>query len=71
MGYFSNGTEGDMYEAEWCNNCVHYDQCAVWLLHMLHNYDECNNGNSFLHVLIPRDSNGRNLKCEMFCEGKG
>ena len=25
MGYFSNGTEGDMYEAQYCDKCQHQD----------------------------------------------
>lgn len=74
MGYFSNGTEGEAYEARYCSRCIHQNGpdgdggCAVWLLHMLHNYDECNKEDSFLHTLIPRHgtTNGR---CAMFCEG--
>jgi hypothetical protein len=35
------------------------------LLHFLHNYEECNNEDSFLHSLIPR--NGiKNEQCRMF-----
>jgi len=70
MGYFSNGTEGMQYEDRWCAKCIHErnpddEPCAVWELHMLHNYDECNKDDSPLHVLIPRDgiNNGR---CRMF-----
>lgn len=71
MGYFSNGTEGMAYEAQWCNKCVHQGNCAVWLLHMLYNYDECNNKDSMLHELIPRSKDGlSNEKCTMFHEGK-
>lgn len=66
MGYFSNGTEGEMYEEEFCSQCAHGDNCAVLLLHMIYNYDECNNKESFLHVLIPRDENGNNMPCTMF-----
>lgn len=73
MGYFSNGTEGMMYESEFCSRCVHQNGpdgesgCAVWLLHMLHNYEECNKPDSFLHTLIPRrkDDLG-NEQCAMF-----
>ena len=33
MGYFSNGTEGMMYEEEYCDKCWHGgdNACAVWL----------------------------------------
>lgn len=69
MGYFSNGSEGADYEAAYCVRCVHLQGCAVWLAHMLHNYDECNNEKSILHLLIPRSDNGLgNEECLMFHE---
>ena len=73
MGYFSNGTEGDMYEARWCDRCVHQNGpdgesgCAVWLAHMIKNYDDCNDDGSILHILIPKTKDGLgNEKCRMF-----
>lgn len=39
--------------------------CAVWAAHMLKNYDECNNEESILHMLIPRDGKGNNGICSM------
>ncbi|MGI9492585.1 MAG: hypothetical protein ACR2QF_09325 [Geminicoccaceae bacterium] len=69
MGYFPNGTAGDMYEARYCARCIHEDHdkgCPVMLLHLLYNYDECNNEGSFLHTLIPRDKDGWNEQCSMF-----
>jgi len=65
MGYFSNGTEGDMYEAEYCDHCVHSQgrECPVLLAHLLWNYDECNNKASILHKMIPRDAEGWNQQC--------
>jgi len=69
MGYFSNGTEGEIYEEEFCRKCVHdinYN-CSVLLLHRIHNYDACNNDKSFLHVLIPQTEDGLgNEQCTMF-----
>jgi hypothetical protein len=71
MGYFPNGSSGCDYESKYCNRCIHEDGCAVWLAHMLHNYDECNNKDSILHILIPRSKDGLdNEKCEMFTEIK-
>lgn len=73
MGYFSNGTEGEMYEARYCSRCIHGpranpDQgCPVWLLHLVANYEECNKPDSYLNVLIPRDDSG-NKQCTMFRE---
>jgi hypothetical protein len=73
MGYFSNGSEGMDYQEHYCAKCVHdgkcvHDEkqsCPVWLLHLLHNYEECNKPDSFLHVLIPRTKEG-NGQCALF-----
>ena len=70
MGYFSNGSEGDDYEQRYCSRCVHQKPdeggCMVWLAHMLHNYAECNNKGSILHLLIPRQPDTFNAECKMF-----
>lgn len=71
MGYFSNGSEGMSYEAKWCDRCVHQKHddggCVVWMLHVLHSYDDCNNPESYLHKLIPRTKDGLwNEECTMF-----
>lgn len=73
MGYFSNGTESLMYEEEYCAKCAHQDGpggdsgCDVWLAHLMHNYEECNNDQSILDLLIPRTKGGvGNEKCRMF-----
>lgn len=69
MGYFSNGSEGCSYEAALCQNCAHYNGCTVWMLHLEHNYAECNNPDSMLHVLIPRtDDRLHNKQCTMFID---
>ncbi len=74
MGYFSNGTEWERYEAEYCWKCIHNEEekgCAVVLAHMLFNYDECNNEKSILNFLIPRSKDKlSNEQCMMFMEGK-
>lgn len=72
MGYFSNGSEGHDYEARYCRRCVHGDgdgagYCAVWLAHLLLNYEACNDRSSPLHLLIPR-SGIENEQCRMFIE---
>lgn len=70
MGYFSNGTEGEDFYAKWCARCIHESEepgCSVWLAHQIHNYDECNNPSSILHMLIPRSKDGPgNEMCTMF-----
>lgn len=77
MGYFSSGTEGLDYEERYCSRCVHSDWgkgedeahwCPVMLLHQLHNYEEANKDDSFLHTLIPLNANGDNEQCAMFYE---
>ena len=43
MAYFANGSEGSMFEEQFCSRCVHEKPddggCMVWLLHLLWNYD--------------------------------
>lgn len=66
MGYFPSGTEGMSYQAAYCDHCVHQDDpCAVWEAHLLKNYAECNQKDSILHLLIPRDGL-TNQQCRMF-----
>lgn len=80
MGYFSNGTEGMNYQSRYCDKCKNYRDlndgrgpgCAIWDLHLLHSYDDCNNDKSYLHFLIPRTKDGLgNEKCTMFMGPKG
>ena len=69
MGYFSNGSEGMLYEEQYCDRCEHQDGCAVWMAHNIYNYDECNNPKSILHLLIPRSADKLdNEQCRMFIE---
>lgn len=70
MGYFSNGTEGALYEAKYCSGCRHNtdEGCPVMLVHLLHAYSECNKGSAaeeILNLLIPRKPGGLNDKCTM------
>ena len=75
MGYFSCGTEGFDYQERWCFKCTHWDDekgCPVWNTHQWRNYDECNNPDSILHILIPRTKDGlENEKCTMFLLAEG
>lgn len=74
MGYFPNGTAGLNYQAEFCERCVHGQDegqgCAVWDAHLMRGYDECDNPESILHILIPRGSDG-NEQCRMFIPEAG
>lgn len=81
MGYFSNGTEGDIYRDRYCENCVHWKDlgdgrgpgCPIYDLHFLYNYDQCKSGEpgetiaAMLGALIPRAESGLfNEQCTMF-----
>jgi hypothetical protein len=81
MGYFSNGTEGAIYESTFCRRCVHYDHklgedkpCPVWMAHFLYAYELCNEeehpGKVMLDMLIPREEPGLNGngRCRMFVQ---
>lgn len=72
MGYFSNGTDGDCYQEEFCDKCVHQEGgCAVWQLHLRYNSDQCDKTNAgaalkdVLDTLIPRPG-VFSEKCRMF-----
>lgn len=64
MGYFPNGTSGEIFYEQHCSKCHHdiNEDCPVWLAHLMSNYDECNKPESILHLLIPKDCS----KCNMF-----
>ena len=74
MAYFSSGTESMYWATQNCDLCQHQDGgCAVWLLHLLHNYDQCRDTHvarvfeKCLSALIPRKPDGRgNERCTMF-----
>lgn len=73
MGYFSNGSEGEGYQSRYCDRCL-FDNfekgiyCPIWSLHLLHNYEECNKPDSFLHDLIPREKPIGNARCKFFVD---
>lgn len=57
MAYFSNGSEGEMFHDRFCCKCKRDadNDCPIWLMHLLYNYDECNKEDSLLHKMIPKD----------------
>ena len=76
MGYFSNGTEGRIYEEVYCIKCIHYGTenkgCPIWGLHLFYNYDQYKDKkiSHLLNSLIPRSKNGQNNKCNLFIKYK-
>ena len=75
MGYFSNGTEGDEFEARQCSKCVHNvdDGCPVMGAHILFAYELVDKkdhpGKVMLDMLIPSSKDGPwNDDCRMFVD---
>jgi len=72
MGYFSNGTEGALYEDAYCDKCVHKHPehgCPALEAHLMWNYEECIKRDSILHKIIPPNGTG-NDQCIFFKEKK-
>jgi len=72
MGYFPNGTAGEIYREQYCDRCVHGrggdgPMCPIWVLHLERNYKDCNDKESLLHRLIPKQELD-NGACVMFIE---
>jgi len=65
MAYFSNGTEGLIYQEQYCFRCEHWEQrpgegaegCPVWDAHLMWAYELCNEkdhpAKQMLDMLIP------------------
>ena len=63
MAYFSNGSEGMVFD-EQCSRCKYgQEPCPIALVQMEHNYDACNNptARKILDTLVKDDGT-----CEMF-----
>ena len=67
MAYFSNSTEGEVFEAQ-CNKCKYGERaCPIALVQIEFNYDACNNktARDILDTLVKNDGT-----CAMFTEFK-
>ncbi len=63
MAYFSNGSEGEVFD-EQCSRCKYGDKpCPIALVQTLYNYDACNNkvATNILDSLVKDDGT-----CTMF-----
>lgn len=71
MGYFSNATEGDAYEARWCDRCQHGGgDCQIWVDHLIHCGDPEHQAR--LDLLIPQRPDGLgNEQCTGFAPKGG
>jgi hypothetical protein len=71
MAYFANGTEGNIYEAQYCNRCAHRKDpskgecCPILMLHLLWNGDTEKDRELALDLFIPREGTW-NKACTMF-----
>ena len=71
MGYFPNGTDGEIWTEDNCRHCVHSTEegdCPVLLAHELYNYDQIGKHDleMVLGILIPRKAGGvGNKECAM------
>lgn len=80
MGYFSNGSEGEYYQSNYCFKCVNWKKdefgegCLIWDLHLTWSYELCNKkdneGKQMLDILIPL-KDCQNQQCKMFIEKGG
>ena len=67
MAYFSNGSEGAVFD-EQCSMCKYGDRpCPIFWVQMEYNYDACNNetARKILNDLVKDDGT-----CEMFKQFK-
>ena len=63
MAYFSNGTEGAVFDDQ-CSRCKYgHDPCPIAWVQMNYNYEACNNktARAILDELVANDGT-----CEMF-----
>ncbi len=77
MAYFSNGSEGDNYQHNYCERCKQWrvrddtigiESCPIWDVHILGTYDQCKDKGvaELLSMLIPMTKEHFADKCTMF-----
>ena len=67
MAYFSNGSEGMIFDAE-CADCKYgEDPCPIAWVQMEYNYKACNNevARDILNGLVKQDKDFKYLGCQM------
>ncbi len=78
MAYFPNGESGRTFQAAECSDCIHEDGpdhksgCYVYLVHLLHNYDQLRNEElrKALTILID-DEKPLGSMCSMWVQQRG
>ncbi len=80
MGYFSNGTEGLMWDEQWCSKCYFHVKrdnegnvleddeycCPIIDAHM--QFQKPEREENALDLFIVRDKKGFNIRCDIFLE---
>ncbi len=67
MAYFSNGTEGMIFDEE-CSECVLGQKpCPIAFVQAMYNYDACNNktARAILNNLVKQGDNFEYIGCQM------
>ena len=67
MAYFSNGSEGEVFDEE-CAECILGEQpCPIFLVQSEFNYKACNDpiGREILNCLVTQDENRNYQGCQM------
>jgi len=72
LGYFANGTEGEIYTSKYCDNCLLQEEdggCPIMDAHLIYNYDQnkIEEVKGLLSCLIPTEGTD-NLQCRMYRE---
>ena len=80
MGYFSNGSQGEIFREEWCHRCEAWGRdvravesdtagCAIMDVHFFYAYGAEGDAKKILDMLITRGEDGQ--QCQMFSEREG
>lgn len=67
MAYFSNGSEGMVFDEE-CAECPLFDKhCPIALAQSAYNYEACNNpiAREILNLLVKQEANRGYIGCQM------
>ena len=67
MANITNGTDAALYRAQYCDECIHGPNCAVWTAHELYSYDVADGGpgREILDLLIP-ETGGTPQQCTLY-----
>lgn len=65
MAYFSNGSEGMVFDDE-CSECKAFDGCPIAMVHQLFNYEQVDNqlARDILNMLVKQED-GKYVGCQM------